>query len=109
MPPAFCPMTTVAAPVELVWSLLNDPRRYGEWWDAQAQSIEPEGPAVPGQHIVATARGLGRTWTLRFTVEGVDPSRHAIDILTEVPLGIQVRNAISCAPVDDSSTLLQFG
>src|SRR6185436_5528781 len=44
-----CPIAIVAAPVEQVWGLLADPRRYALWWDAQTCSIIPDGPAQQGQ------------------------------------------------------------
>ena len=76
-----CPIATVEAPVERVWSLLADPAHYARWWDASGVEtqdetqdfagetqdfasvqhlITPEGPAQPGQKIYARTRGLGR-------------------------------------------------
>ena len=46
-----CPLDTIHAPVERVWSFLSEPANYALWWDAQTRSIVPDGPASPGQKI----------------------------------------------------------
>ena len=104
-----CPATTVAAPVERVWSRLNDPTNYDEWWDAQAESITPPGPATPGQRVVATTREMGRRWTVRFLVEAVDESAHQVVLRTDFPFAMTMRTVITVAPIDEQSSWLQFG
>jgi hypothetical protein len=53
-----CPIATVHAPLEKVWSLLSDPSRYALWWDAEMRSIDSEGPAIAGQEILAQAKTI---------------------------------------------------
>jgi hypothetical protein len=103
-----CPIATVNAPVERVWSLLADPSRYDLWWQAQTVSVVPPGPAQAGQHIVART-ALGRRWDIHLTVRGVAPDRRQLDLVTQLPLGITVHNHITCTPLDDHHTRVGFG
>jgi uncharacterized protein YndB with AHSA1/START domain len=109
MPLQLCPTASVAAPVERVWALLADPRRYGEWWDARTERITPEGPAVAGQEIAASSRALGRRWPVHITVESVDAAHHRIELLTRFPFGLTIRNTITSTPVSEETSWLQFG
>ncbi len=104
-----CPIDTVNAPVDQVWRLLADPMHYALWWDAQTRSIAPEGPAHPGQHIFAQTKALGRQWSVHLTVQAVWPEKWQLDLLTQLPLGISVRNHITCAPLESRLTRVSFG
>jgi uncharacterized protein YndB with AHSA1/START domain len=104
-----CPATIVRAPVERVWALLADPAGYDRWWDAHTERIDPPGPARAGQTLHGWSRGFGRRWPVTATIELVDPERHQIRVRTTLPLGIEARNQIACAPLDASSCRLQFG
>jgi hypothetical protein len=104
-----CPIATVDAPVERVWSLLADPANYARWWDAETRSLTPEGPARPGQKIEAQTTGLGRLWAVRIEVGQVDEARHQIELTTMLPLGITVRSHISCTPLDGATCRVTFG
>ena len=103
-----CPIATVDAPVERVWSLLADPSRYDLWWEAQTVSVVPPGPVQAGQHIVAKT-ALGRHWGIHLTVRAVEPDERQLDLLTQLPLGITVHNHITCTPLDDHHTRVGFG
>lgn len=109
MPVSVCPSAIVAAPAEVVWSLLMRPETYDLWWDAHTERITPEGPAAPGQVVTAWASGFGKRWAVRAEIGQIDAGKHQIDVTTTLPLGIQVHNHISCAPLDASSSRLQFG
>ena len=104
-----CPIATVEAPVERVWSLLANPASYARWWDAETCSITPEGPARPGQKIYAQARALRRLWAVRIEVGQVDAAKHRLELTTLLPLGITVRNHISCTPLDGATCRVTFG
>jgi len=104
-----CPADIVAAPVEDVWALLNQPSRYGEWWDAHVEHIEPEGPATPGQKIYITSSGLGKRWDVRFIVKTVNPVRHQIQFDVTLPLSIVDHVTITCTSVDAVSCRVQYG
>jgi Polyketide cyclase / dehydrase and lipid transport len=87
-----CPIATVEAPVEQVWQLLADPYNYGLLWDAETRSIEPAGPAKPGQRISARTRALGKDWDLQITVASIDPDKRALDLTTQLSFGITVHS-----------------
>jgi hypothetical protein len=71
-----CPVATIAAPVERVWALLVDPARYGLWADDTVQSVEPPGPAEPGQNVTVSAPALGKRWQVTLAIDRVDVARH---------------------------------
>jgi len=106
-----CPIATVEAPVEQVWQLLADPYNYALWWDAGTWtwSIEPPGPAKPGQRITARARALGKDWDVRITVASIDPDKRALDLTTQLPFGITVHNHIVCGTLDNQHCRVSFG
>jgi hypothetical protein len=106
---SICPIATINAPIEHVWRLLAAPSRYALWWDAKTVSIVPEGPAQAGQQIFATTSALGRRWDVHLTVEAVLANRRQLDLLTQLPLGITVRNHITCTPLDNQRTYVSFG
>jgi len=104
-----CPIATVDAPIDQVWSLLADPAQYASWWDAQTRAIVPEGPAQPGQQVFAQTSALGMRWEIHLSVQAVAPETRQLDLLTRLPLGITVRNHITCARLDDRHTRVGFG
>jgi ligand-binding SRPBCC domain-containing protein len=104
-----CPIATIDAPVERVWDLLANPARYAEWWDAETRSIVPEGPARPGQQILAQSVALGMHWNVEISVRAIDPNRRTLDLVTRLPFRITAYNHIVCAAVDDEHTRVSFG
>jgi hypothetical protein len=92
-----CPTDVVSASVERVWTLLSSD--YTTWADARLVSREPDGPAVPGQHIHLTTSELGPTFHVHFTVERVDPGSHTLGLLVQLPFGMAMRDAIVCTPL----------
>jgi len=104
-----CPIATINATPERVWEFLSEPKNYDLWWDAQTQSIMPDGRARAGQVIRATTKGLGQTWDVTITVNTVDESRREIDLTSKLPLGITVHNHISCRALQGGDTQVSFG
>ena len=104
-----CPIATVNASVERVWSLLSEPASYAQWWDAHTRSIAPVGPSTPGQRIYAQSKAFGRQWEVNIVVEKVDESRRQVQLRTMLPLGITVYNTITCTPLDEGSCRVSFG
>ena len=123
-----CPLATIHAPVERVWSLVSEPTNYALWWDAQAhwsffsepakyalwgeaqtQSIVPEGPASRGQKVYAQTTALGKRWTVTVTVEDIDEANHEIHLTTVLPWGITAHNHITCLPLDPAHCRVSFG
>jgi Polyketide cyclase / dehydrase and lipid transport len=104
-----CPAANVAAPVEEVWELLEQPSNYDRWWDAHFVRSVPEGPAIPGQISYATTEALGRLWDVTFVVKDILPDRHRIQLDATLPFGVIDHATIMCTPVDAVSCRLQFG
>ena len=104
-----CPVATVDAPIDHVWSLLANPAQYARWWDAQTRSIVPDGPAQPGQQIFAQTAALGIHWAVHVTVQAVASEKRQLDLLTRLPFGISVHNHIACSPLDSRHTRVSFG
>jgi len=104
-----CPLATIHAPVERVWSFLSEPANYALWWDAKTRSIVPAGPASPGQKIYAETTALGKRWTVTVTVKEVDEAERRIHLTTVLPLGITVHNRITCLPLDPAHCRVSFG
>lgn len=110
MTKSVCPTTTIAAPIERIWALLTTPASYGDWWDATTERIAPTGPAVLGQIVYARAHAFALLHlSVTVTIEHVDAANHCLDLTTHLPLGITVHNHITCAPVTQDTTWLQFG
>ena len=104
-----CPIASVHAPIQRVWSFLSQPGNYSQWWDAKTRSIEPQGPAQPGQRIHARSVAFGTEWNVDVLVEGIDEARHALDLRTSLPLGIVVFNHITCRDLDSANCQVSFG
>ena len=104
-----CPIAIVNAPVKRVWEFVSEPANYALWWNAQTLSITPEGHAHVGQKVHAQTVELGRKWNVNLFVDNVDEARHQMDLTTELPFGITVKNHISCIRIDKTSCRVSFG
>jgi len=104
-----CPGAVVNASADRVWSVLSDPTRYDAWWDAQTDSVDPAGPAQPGQTILGSSRALGRRWRIITSVEAVETAARRLHLRTTLPMGLVIVNTISCSPAGPDRTRVQFG
>ncbi|HEY8812492.1 MAG TPA: SRPBCC family protein [Candidatus Dormibacteraeota bacterium] len=104
-----CPAGVVNAPVDRVWAVLLDSEHYGEWADARFTRFDPPGPALPGQVMEADTRELGLTFKVRLRIETIDPARREVAFDVALPFGVKERTTITCAPIDERTTRLQFG
>jgi hypothetical protein len=104
-----CPVATVNAPADQVWNLLDTPANFARWWDADTCAIIPEGPAQPGQRIIAETSEFGRDWKLSLQVERVDEANRQLDLTTSLPFGITLHNHFTCSPVGEAQCLVSFG
>ena len=104
-----CPAATVAASIGDVWAVLTDTAAYTTWWDAQTDRVVPDGPAAPRHTIYAHTRALGKRWAVTTTVEAVDEVEHRMRLRSALPLGIVVRNHVSCAPLAAGGCRVRFG
>jgi len=103
-----CPADTVAAPPETVWRLLTDPATYETWTEARVDSVEPPGPARPGQVVLLSGGALGIRLRFRFDLDLVNPTTYDFELRVQFPFGIRMREHISVRPVEGGSRV-QFG
>jgi ligand-binding SRPBCC domain-containing protein len=104
-----CPIATINAAPEPVWEFLCEPKHYDVWWDAQTQSILPDGHVHAGQVIRARTNGLGKAWAVTVTVNAADDSKRQIDLTTKLPLGITVHNHITCTALKGGNSQVSSG
>jgi hypothetical protein len=104
-----CPIVSVRAPAEKVWSFVSEPTNYALWWDAETRRIVPEGSAQVGQVIYADTRAFGRSWNVNVLVEGIEPANQRIHLKTSLPFGITVFNHITCSAQGSESCQVSFG
>jgi hypothetical protein len=104
-----CPMATVAAPVETVWSLLDNPMKFNEWADGKVEWVRPEGPMTPGQKFCVKSDALGKSWRVVFTVENVNSDKHILQTNVEFPFGMKLHERVACTPIDAVSCRVQYG
>lgn len=89
--------------------MLVDSERYGEWADARFERIDPPGPVVPGQVMLATSNELGLRFMVRLKVLEVDPHNHRVSFDVDLPFGLKERTTISATPLDAARTRVQYG
>jgi hypothetical protein len=104
-----CPIATVQASAEAVWSLLSEPDSYASWGDADTAMITPQGSAQSGQEISAHSRALGLSWSVHIRVESVDANLKELSLTTSLPLGITILNHIKVIPFDANTCRVSFG
>jgi hypothetical protein len=104
-----CPVATIAASIERVWTLLEDPAKYGHWTDGTVDSIEPTGLAQDGQVFTMSASALGKRWPVRFEIDHVDSERHQIAFRVALPFGIEERSVITCTSLDARTCRVSYG
>ena len=104
-----CPSAVVEAPIDRVWGLLTSPRGFDTWTDATLVSADPEGPVRPGQRLRLTTRAFGLTLPVTFDVLEVDPDRHLLHILVDLPLGLVNDETLTLAMGEGERTLVRFG
>ena len=104
-----CPAAIVAAPVETVWELLDNPVRFDDWADGKIQWIAPDGPTMPEQQFCIKSRALGRSWPALFTVKEVQQEKHVLQMDVVLPLGMSMHNRLMCTPIDAVSCRVQYG
>lgn len=103
-----CPVTIIDAPVERVWSLVIDPRKWSEWSGARFAAAEPDGPTSVGQRWRFSASGLGRRWPVTMTVTSVASDLTGLGLDIATPLGIINEEHVTLARLADGHTRVQF-
>ena len=103
-----CPAAVSSALPEKIWTVLTTPERFGDWMDARFVSAEPTGPVQAGQVIYLSAPALGRRWSVRIDVRGVDPQHRWLDLIVHVPFGIANHEHVTLTDTKEGGTLVRF-
>ena len=104
-----CPAATINAPIERVWQLLMDPRKWTDWSTARMEAARPDGPLHAGQQLHFSSRAFGARWRAVTTVISVEVERHTLDVDVSVPFGIVNHEHITLISLPDGKTHVQFG
>jgi hypothetical protein len=98
----------VNAPIDVVWKLLTEPAGWTEFFDIRITRIDPSGPAVVGQRIYGESgpRFLRLVVTLEYTE--IDAARRTIGLNVQLPLGVTVREDLSCSAVGDTQCRVNY-
>jgi hypothetical protein len=83
-----CPTGIVNAPVELVWALLTHPEGWGNFWDLHVSTVDPTGPAVVGQTVLAESGPKFLRLKLRFRFAEIDSLNHKLGLDARFPFGV---------------------
>ena len=94
-----CPTDVVEAPLEVVWGLLTDPARWGEFFDVRITGVEPAGPAHVGQRFRGESGPRVLHLVVRFAYTRVDTAPHRLGMDIQLPFGITVREDLDVVPL----------
>ena len=103
-----CPTSIVNAPVELVWMLLTRPEAWGNFYDMRITAVDPAGTAVVGQTVFAESGPRFLHLKLQVRFDEVDPLNHKLGFDARFPLGITVREDMSCVPIGQNQCRVNY-
>lgn len=95
-----CPTAIIEAPTETVWGLLLDTAAWGRFYDVRVLSVEPPGPARPGQRLIGNPGPRFLPLRLVFDFTEVDSTNHRLGIDGLLPFGIRAREDMRITPLD---------
>ena len=95
-----CPTDIVEAPVDVVWKLLTDLSGWGTFFNVHVTSVEPPGPAIKGQRMLAKAGPRWLRLGVSFDYTLIDKAHHKLELDARFPLGITVHEALDCVPLE---------
>ena len=105
---AICPSTVVSAPVEIVWLLLIDPARWGDFFDVRITRVEPAGSAVVGQRFYGESGPSFLHIGLKFEYTEVNESQHRLGLYVQLPFGITVCEDLNCIPISSTKCRVNY-
>jgi hypothetical protein len=73
---ASCPSAVVSAPIEIVWLLLTEPARWGDFFDVRITRLEPAGSTVIGQRFYGESGPRFLHIGLKFEYTEVNEAQH---------------------------------
>jgi hypothetical protein len=103
-----CPTSIVNAPVELVWMLLTRPEGWGDFYNMRITAVDPAGTAVVGQTVFAESGPRFLHLELQFRFTEIDPLNYKLGFDARFPLGMTVREDMSCVPVGQNQCRVNY-
>jgi hypothetical protein len=103
-----CPTDIVDAPVDVVWALLTDFSGWGRFYDVRVKSVEPPGPAAPGQRMIGETGPRWLHLTIDFVYTRIDDARYQLEIDGKMPLGMRVHENLDCIPMKDDRCRVNY-
>src|SRR5271166_1863221 len=82
---ASCPSTVVSDPVQIVWLLLTDPARWGDFFDVRITRVELAGSAVIGQRFYGESGPRFLHIGLKFEFTEVNEAQHQLGLNVQLP------------------------
>jgi hypothetical protein len=104
-----CPTAVVDAPVAVVWDLLTQARRWGEFFDLRIIAVTPPGTATVGQIVRAESGPRFLGLKLSFEYLDIEESKHRLRINVELPFGVNVREDLTCIAIDADQCRVNYG
>jgi hypothetical protein len=98
----------VSAPIEIVWSLLTDPARWGDFFDVRISRVEPAGSAVVGQRFYGESGPSFLHIGLKFEYTEVNVAQHKLGLNVQLPFGITVREDLDCIPLSSTQCRVNY-
>jgi len=98
----------VSAPIEIVWSLLTDPARWGDFFDVRIIRVEPAGSAVVGQRFYGESGPRFLHIGLKFEYTDVNVAQHKLGLNVQLPFGITVREDLDCIPLSSTRCRVNY-
>jgi hypothetical protein len=110
MPTPFlaCPTQVVEAPVDVVWNLVTNFERWGDFYDCRVITIEPLGPAAVGQRMIGEAGPRFLHMKALFEFKRIDESKHEVEIDGQLPLGLVVHEDMDMIPITPSRCRVNY-
>ena len=103
-----CPKALVNAPADVVWRLLTEPAGWSKFFDIRVLRVERPGAAIVGQRIYGESgpKILHLGVTMEFT--DVDPVRGNLGMMAKLPLGVTVREDLSCSSAGETQCRVSY-
>ena len=106
---SICPSDIVEAPLETVWALLTNARGWGDFFDAEVLSVEPDGPARAGQRMRLASGRWPFRFRLLFEFSAVDFERHNLRLEIRLPFGVVNHEALHVEPLSPTRCQVSYG
>jgi Polyketide cyclase / dehydrase and lipid transport len=103
-----CPTGIVEAPIDVVWKLLTDISGWGDFFDVRVKTVEPTGPAVPGQRMIGESGPRWMHLGVSFEYTLVDEAHHQLELDARFPFGITVHESLDCVPLENNRCRVNY-